>query len=444
MQSHPPPTPHTLDDARPIYHRWLAGLDDDLLDVVFGTVMAHRLDGDPVWLFVVGAPGDGKTEVLRSVSAYEGVYMLSSLTPGTLISGYITEGEDPSLLPKLNGKVLLVKDFTAILTMAKEARSEILGTLRDAYDGEAAKAFGTGQTRTYHSRFGLLAAVTPVIDKYWSVSAQLGERFLRFRLPSREREAKVRRSLSNTNQEAKMRDELSGAALSVLAQYATTPTVPDDTEERLVSLAEFVSRARSEVARGHSGVIEYIPSPEVGTRVSKSLKKLGMGISMACGAPTVDDHAYRILQRIALGTIPSMRSRLLEVLWGLRDGLRKTAVVAEIAEIPTDTAKVWLDDLRLLGITQRGGDPNSGYTWVLRERFQNTVREAGLWRSDGGVPPDFAPQAPLAVSKTGSEEASGVQSHPPPPLFLRVATAPTGPSVRPSKPSRRTKLAART
>ncbi len=112
-----------------------------------------------------------------------------------------------------------------------------------------------------------------------------------------------------------------------------------------------------------------------------------------------------------------MRSLLLEVLWGLRDGLQKTAVVAEKAEIPTDTAKVWLDDLRLLGITQRGGDPNSGYTWVLRDRFQNTVRETGLWCSDRGVPPDFAPQTPLTESKTGFEEASGVQNHPPPPTI---------------------------
>jgi AAA+ superfamily predicted ATPase len=56
--------------------------------VVFGTIMAHRLDGDPVWLFLIGPPGDGKTEVVRSMSADEAIYTLSSLKPAALISGF--------------------------------------------------------------------------------------------------------------------------------------------------------------------------------------------------------------------------------------------------------------------------------------------------------------------------------------------------------------------
>jgi hypothetical protein len=417
----PPPPCASLEDVRVTYHRWLAKLDDDLLDVMFGAVMAHRMSGDPVWLFIVGAPGDGKTEVLRSLAPHDDIYMLSSLTPGSLISGYITEGDDPSLLPKLDGKVMLVKDFTAVLTMAREARTEILGTLRDAYDGEAAKAFGTGETRTYRSRFGMLAAVTPVVDKYWSVSAQLGERFLRFRLPSDHREAKARVALRNTNEEAAMRQDLSLAAMSVLGQQPEGVTVTEAREEQMISLAEFVSRARSEVSRDERGVIEYVPAPEVPTRVAKALKKLGIGISMARGVTTLDDHAYRILQRVALGTIPSMRARLLEVLWKRREVPRKTADVGEAAEIPTETAKTWLDDLRLLGIAQRGGDQHSGYTWVMRSSFQLTINDAGLWAEPSVVipsPPDITPQTPLTGSKTGS----GVGSHPLPPSLLSEDT----------------------
>lgn len=100
QESPPKHTPITLDEARPVYCKWLADLDDDVLEVTFGTVMAHRVDGDPVWLFVIGPPGDGKTEVLRSTSKDPTVYMLSSLKLASLISGFQNDnGPEPSLLP---------------------------------------------------------------------------------------------------------------------------------------------------------------------------------------------------------------------------------------------------------------------------------------------------------------------------------------------------------
>ena len=415
--------PHTLDVARPVFKRWLVELDPDLLDVVFGTVKAHRLAGDPTWMFIIGAPGDGKTETVRAFSEDERIYVLSSLTPGALISGYITDGPDPSLLPKLDGKILVVKDFTAVLTMRDESRTEVLGTLRDAYDGEATKAFGTGETRSYRSRFGMLACVTPVIDRYWGVSAQLGERFLRFRLSTEEREAKVTQALSNTNDEKRMREELSAAALGVLAQNPAVPSVPAETERRLVHLADFVALARSEIARDRQGVIQYLPAPEVGTRVGKALKKLLMGIAMARGVEAVDEDIYRIGLRVAMDTIPSMRALLLKVLWRNREHEKLTKDIGDEAEIPTDTAKTWLDDLRLLSIVQRGGKQNTGYTWILREAFQQTVLFAGLEASLsvwGGVPLEFAPHTNCDTRKSqpglfDHVNPSGVQTPPPPP-----------------------------
>lgn len=379
----PPLPPIPLAEARKVFGRWLDNPDEDLLDVVFGAVMAHRLEGDPVWLFVVGAPGDGKTELLRSLSPHPSAYMLSTLTPGALISGWDPkDGTDPSLLPKLDGKILIVKDFTAILTMRNEDRHEVLGTLRDVYDGEAAKAFGTGETRSYKSRFGLLAAVTPYIDACWGISAQLGERFLRIRLPPSDhegRQSKAKKALGNANAEEVMRKELSDAAMGVLAQNPTIPSVPADVERRLISLADFVALSRSEVSRDRQGTMQYTPSPEVGTRVGKVLKKLYIGIVMARGADAPTEDVYRIVRRVGLDTVPSMRGRLLEVLWSMRGNLETTATIGNEAELPTETVKVWLDDLRALRIVERSGKQHGGYTWRLRDDFQGTIQAAGLW-----------------------------------------------------------------
>ena len=42
------------------FGRWLYLEDDDYIDVVLATVVAHQFQGDPVWLFLIAAPGSGK------------------------------------------------------------------------------------------------------------------------------------------------------------------------------------------------------------------------------------------------------------------------------------------------------------------------------------------------------------------------------------------------
>lgn len=404
--------PISIDQARAVFSKWIMLDDWDVLDVVLGTVMVHRIEGDPLWLFIVGPPGAVKTEILRSLSAYPGVRAVSTLSPNAMISGYITDGADPSLLPKLDGKVLIVKDFTTILQMQRDARQEVISTLRDVYDGEACKVFGTGESKSYRSRFGLIAAVTPVIDDYSSVNAQLGERFLRFRLESGDTLCKIAKALGNATTENRMREELTQAALGVLANEPRRPELPERTAMRIVHLANLLAVARSEVSRDRGGTVTYVPVPEVGTRLAKQLKKLALGVGMVRGLAVVDDAVYRLVVRVALDTLPSMRTRLLRQLWIMSNGFQTTQAIADEIELDTETAKVWLSDLRLLRIVDRLGE--RPFTWKLQGSFVADILAAEVWpipkndcsppNSDplidrdreryegckvGGVPPDF-------------------------------------------------------
>ena len=108
-----------LDDFKVTCHKHMVMSNDEYIDVVFGVVLANRLDSKPVWLYLVIPPGGGKTEVLQALDGPgREIYALSILTPQTLISGQILKRgqHDPSLLPKLDGKTLVLKDFTAMLT----------------------------------------------------------------------------------------------------------------------------------------------------------------------------------------------------------------------------------------------------------------------------------------------------------------------------------------
>ena len=146
------------------YRKWLHLRNPDMLSVVYGAVFANRLDGDPIWLFLVAPPGGTKSEILMSMSESPLMLTTTTLTVPALISGANTFGGDPSLIPKLDGKILIVKDFTAILSMQSVIRDEIFGILRDAYDGRVDKYFGNGLFRQYKSKFGVIGGVTSVIE----------------------------------------------------------------------------------------------------------------------------------------------------------------------------------------------------------------------------------------------------------------------------------------
>jgi hypothetical protein len=104
----------------------------------------------------VDASGGGKTELLSALQKRPSAYFLSSLPEKTLISGYRDpkhKDRDPSLLPQLDGKVLVIKDLSPLLSMRRESRNQILGDLRDAYDGFTDQGRGNLGRVYYTARF---------------------------------------------------------------------------------------------------------------------------------------------------------------------------------------------------------------------------------------------------------------------------------------------------
>ena len=104
--------------------------------------------------------------------------------------------------------MLVLKDLTSVLTMYREARDQVLGDLREIYDGQFTEEFGTGTSINWSGKLGLIAGVTPVIDRHHAALAQFGDRFLSLRLPEVDRAAVWRRSADMWGTEADERREL--------------------------------------------------------------------------------------------------------------------------------------------------------------------------------------------------------------------------------------------
>jgi hypothetical protein len=348
-----------LSDVLETFRRWLYLPDARVVYATLGAFAANRLDGDPVWLLIVGASGYGKTETIQSVAGQPDVHSASTLTTAALLSG--TPKRDKAkeakggLLREIGDfGIILCKDFTSILSMHREARAEVIGALREVYDGSYIRHLGTdgGRALAWSGRVGFIGGVTPTIDRHAAVMSVMGERFLLFRVPEVNRKELTRKALRHTRGASKMRAELAdavGRLFEGIDWTAEPPELDDAESEQIVDLANFVATARSPVERdGYKREIELIGGAEAPTRIALTLARL-LGGLRTIGTPDAD--AWSTMQKCALDCVPATRLDVLRVLedgkdWSTRD-------LADKVGYPTGTARRTLEDLAAYKLVER-------------------------------------------------------------------------------------------
>jgi hypothetical protein len=334
-------------DLKANFLQYLYMPDHEYLDIVFATILANRIQGDPVWIFVVGSPGSCKTEVLRTLESDE-TYHVSKLRAASLISGYVDRRSkadvDHSLLPKINNKVLIVKDFSTVLSMRSEEREEIFSILRDAYDGYASVPFGTGE-KSYTSKFGMIAAMTPAIEIYRELSASLGERFLYVRPEVGDRKTLCLTALNNINIKDQMRAHLKQIARTFLENAIIHNTAIDQAEkETIVELSDVTATIRSYVARDRRDFNTVLMPPvfEVATRICQQVMKLYIGLR------TLKSDALRLTRRVLADCVPINRRIVCEAL-SAKDNVT-IGYLERHCEMSLKTVRIIVADLEKLGL----------------------------------------------------------------------------------------------
>lgn len=373
------------------YERWLKLAQPEMLDLVFGSVFANRMDVDPLWMFLVGPPGCGKSELLMSLYDAPSVHCSTGISSHSLISGMnMQAGTDPSLLPKLIGKSWIVKDFTTVLGMNQLARDEIFSVLRDAYDGRVEKPYGNGVTRIYEGRFGIVAGVTNKIDSVTAQNAVLGERFIRWRARHTGRVLAgsdvIMRALDNIGGETSMRDDLRDVARRVLnrpltrAQY---PKIPNWFKERVVELAQWCASMRGVVERdrftGSSNVISSKPQAEIATRLAKQFCTVGMGIGVYQMKTELDEDVYRIVAQVGRDTCPDRAEEILRALY-IIGGQGNLKEIAAQSRFPTETVRWVLQDMNLLSIVNQRKGLDGVFT--LSKSVETILSNLKLYEND--------------------------------------------------------------
>jgi hypothetical protein len=345
----------TVQDA---YRQWF-GDDYDLgaLNVVLSAAAAEKLSGDPPWVLTVGGSGNCKTETVAPLSG-AGARVISTITgEAALLSGTPAKSRAKNatggLLRQLGQSGLLViKDFTSILSMNRDTRASVLGALREIYDGYWSRNVGTdgGFTLTWHGRLVVIGAVTTAWDRAYEVVSTMGDRFLTVRLASDDnglRRAAGLQAMSNVSHERRMREELAGSVGKLLAVTAPDPE-PELTPAELgslVDMAELVTRARTPVERDYQGNPAWAHSLEMPTRFAKQLVQIVRG-GLVIGLDA--DTAMRAAARCCHDSMPPMRLVVLADVAAHPECF--TPDVVERVQLPRQTVDRTLQELHLLGL----------------------------------------------------------------------------------------------
>lgn len=387
----------TIEKVYATFKKWMHITNTDPIEVAIATMASNKLKGDPLWMFIVAPPGGSKTEILSAFDKCPSVYITSSLTPHALISGAaFKNGVDPSLIPQLDGKTLIVKDFTSIMGKRENEKEEIFSILRDAYDGKCGKVFGTGTHRHYVSHFTILSGVTGSIYELGNQYAALGERFLKFYIGDNLRHMAetdiIRRACLNVNNELNMRDELSNAVASYIhliyermdSPDFKTPKIPERILRKLVSLAQWGARMRGIISREKytTDMIIGRPSAEVGSRLGKNLIKLAYSLAIANMRNEVNDRDFEIVKKAMVDTISQRNDDILKSVYQacptIDDSIDTMSIVTKTKYTRTTVSRV-LDDMNLLHIVKKLGR-NNKYAWTMSDYMRKLIESAELYK----------------------------------------------------------------
>ncbi len=334
--------------------------DPGIVSVSLGALAANLLPGPPVWLMLVGPPGSGKTAILNAMGGLPNVHVAGTLTEASLLSGTARKeraADATGGLLRLTGDfgILILKDFTSILSMNRDTRAATLAALREVYDGSWTRLVGTdgGKALHWQGKLGLLAGVTQSIDSHHAVTASMGERFLLHRLPISDPELQVLAAYQNASRTEEVAAETGASVRALFASgFDSTPLVRTDSGEvgRLGALAAIAAHARSSVERdGRTREVVYVHDSEMPARLTLSLLQLDSGMA-ALGIAAGE--RWRLIQKTALDCIPNLRRRALLTLRDLGTPAN-TSELAERLDHPTSTVRLALEDLTAHRVLRR-------------------------------------------------------------------------------------------
>jgi hypothetical protein len=305
---------------------------DDALSVMMAVALSTLQQGDQLFLSVIGDAGSGKSKFCDAMVVSKHCFALEHLTG--FHSGWKGEnGEDFSLLARINGKTLITSEGDIL--MSSPRFTEIMSQQRRIFDGTSGASYKNRKEDMRYTglRTPWIIAGTPALLNM--NQSRLGDRFLRIIIDPPEQDEKeailrrvgyaaLRSVLKQANDdpnsilEEKMllAFRMTGGYVDWLrsdpeSHLAKLNVDEDWLIERCTLLAEYVAVLR---ARPDSSKEDKQDTKELPTRLTAQFVRLACCLAVVLNKTEIDNEVIRRVKKVAIDT---SRGRTYEIVQSL-------------------------------------------------------------------------------------------------------------------------------
>jgi len=268
--------------------KWLYLSGTERIDLILATALTTFCGDKPLWIFLTGASGDAKSELLMSLETLDYVRVIDQMTQNTLASGYKEKGKKvPDIGQELENKhtLIIFPDLACLTSLDSNEKKKIWGQFRNLYDGKITKDTGSGVKIYYRNcHVTILACSTSAIRDEYHINQQLGTRELLYGTEARPEDdiKKMRKALMHRGKEKQMKQELSETMQSFLESHEYNDDIEIPEETLLFMMNESIKLAQLRATVGSSdwatGEISADAENEVPTRLIQQLSLLYRGL----------------------------------------------------------------------------------------------------------------------------------------------------------------------
>lgn len=354
--------------------------------LVLASIYSVKIDGEQLWVRLIGPPSCGKTTIANAVATSSQVVLRSTFTG--LFSGWKDDSDDDAgLIPIIDGKTLLVKDADALLQQPNVTK--IFSELRDFYDKNSSVQYKNRVQRDYRNiRSTMILCGTNVLRR--ADQAFLGERFVDFEMvisprdedeinaKMMERSIMLAMNMEIENPERKVWAATKGFVNHLMQRRPDLP--PNDTQRsQIMNYAWLGAKMRSKVDRNMKGEMTFAPISELAPRLIGQMVKLYFSASMVAG----DGHPgiNKLIRKVILDILDesSLRFKVCSaIIERKRDQGWTRDELIDYTDIPKTTLTRELDDLLALEFIDRkkvdlGVPGRKAFRFSLKEKLHETL-----------------------------------------------------------------------
>jgi hypothetical protein len=355
--------------------------DTGMLDIIMAGIVANSLKlGDPVWMTLIGPSSGGKSQIIRPLTkAADGlIHRLDDLTPNTFISGSL--GIEHSFLGRMgNHGIISMDDLTVLFSKNAEARGEILSQFRMIYDGRFSKSSGNRKedmlwpTNGERGYVGVISGSTPSIYRFLAEVADMGERFVNYRMKPTDMHKMADFILNNTVPSQELDDKLAdlyGQFLRPMMdpiKSAKYTILSEEVKQTISHIAEYTTLLRTPVhIDERSGLVDDFPEVEGPGRIMKQLTYMAQGLQIINQGPLTPELTHT-LEWSAWSLANDKRRAYVKAIIKLdKIGEKLTAKnISSITGLHRDIVKKGLDQFQALKLITLDAEEHGEYEWRL-------------------------------------------------------------------------------